>query len=57
MEAMFDPPALAIAIGLAKESRKTIEFIKLYKNDQPRVNVEKTVRANEVHEEQFTPPL
>lgn len=54
---MFDPPALAIAIGLAKESRKTIEFIKLYKNDQPRVNVEKTVRANEVHEEQFTPPL
>jgi len=47
----------AVEVGLANESRKTIKSIRLYKNNQPPVNVEETIRPGGEHKEQFTPPL
>ncbi|KAF8447265.1 hypothetical protein L210DRAFT_3525408 [Boletus edulis BED1] len=47
----------AIVIGLARDSRKTIESIKLRKNDELLRDVQKTVNAGGVHREEFHPPL
>ncbi|KAF8126003.1 hypothetical protein EV363DRAFT_1402063 [Boletus edulis] len=47
----------AIVIGLARDSRKTIESIKLKKNDELLRDVRKTVNAGGVHREEFHPSL
>ncbi|KAG6371903.1 hypothetical protein JVT61DRAFT_8911 [Boletus reticuloceps] len=47
----------AIDISLARDSRKTIESIKLRKNDELLRDVQKTVTAGGVHREEFHPHL
>ncbi|KAF8549888.1 hypothetical protein OG21DRAFT_533798 [Imleria badia] len=46
-----------VDISLAKVSHKTIEYIKLRKNNEPLRDVQKTIRAGGVHREEFHPPL
>lgn len=51
------PTSLAIDIGLASGSGKTIDSIKLYHNDKLLREVGKTIRAGESHPEEFSQPL
>jgi hypothetical protein len=48
---------LAIDISLASNSHKTINSIKLKKNDESLRDVQKTICAGGVHREEFYPPV
>jgi hypothetical protein len=48
---------LAIDISLASNSRKTINSIKLKKNDESLRDVQTTICAGGVHREEFYPPV
>ena len=55
--AAFDSFPLAIGISLARDSRKTVNSIKLKKNDELLGDVQKTIYAGGEHQEEFDPPL